>query len=146
MANEVTVLIIDDDELDVEATTRALRKARIGNEIVSAENGEVALELLRGQNGRDRVSRPYIVLLDLNMPRMTGLEFLEELRKDSDLSDSVVFVLTTSDDDRDRWKAYDQNVAGYILKTNVGEGFMNLVNMLDGYWKIVELPLEKGPQ
>lgn len=137
---EVTILLVEDDELDVDMTTRAFKKAKIANPIVSAADGQVALDYLRGENGRDRIERPYIVLLDLNMPRMGGHEFLQEVRNDPTLTDSIVFVLTTSDADRDRWAAYEKHVAGYILKSKVGEGFMELISMLDHYWKIVELP------
>lgn len=134
---EVTVLLVDDDDIDRESTKRAFRKARIANPIVTAENGEEALELLR----RDAQQlRPYIILLDLNMPRMNGIEFLEHVRKDERLSDAVVFVLTTSDADRDKWAAYNNHVAGYILKTEVGDGFVKLISMLEHYWRVVELP------
>lgn len=141
---EVNILLVEDDELDVDAATRAFKKAKIANPIITAEDGKVALDYLRGENGRQRIARPYIVLLDLNMPRMTGLEFLEEVRNDPILTDSIVFVLTTSDADRDRWTAYEKHVAGYILKSNVGEGFIQLISLLDNYWKIVELPTEQG--
>ena len=80
------------------------------------------------------------MLIDINMPRMNGLEFLRELRSDPQLSKSVAFILTTSSDDRDVAAAYELNVAGYIVKDRVGEEFINLVSTLDGYWKIVDLP------
>ena len=137
-SKEVTILLVEDDELDVEATRRAFEKVRIANQVIAAEDGQVALELLR--NGK--VPRPYIILLDLNMPRMNGHEFLEHIRNDDQLDDSIVFVLTTSDHDRDRWAAYKKQVAGYILKTNVGKGFVELISMLEHYWKVVELPNE----
>ena len=134
-ATEVTILLVDDDDIDIELAKRAFKKARIANPIVTAGNGEEALKLLR--NG---INRPYIVLLDLNMPRMNGIEFLEQIRSDENLADTVVFVLTTSDADRDKWAAYKNQVAGYILKTNVGSGFVELISLLEHYWRIVELP------
>lgn len=141
-SREVTVLLVEDDEIDVESARRAFQKARIANPIVHAKDGQVALEMLRQ---KETVPRPYIILLDLNMPRMDGLEFLEHLRADEDLSDSIVFVFTTSGADRDRWAAYKKHVAGYILKDNVGEGFMKLTSMLEHYWRIVELPTDRPP-
>ena len=144
-SSEVTILLVDDDELDIELAQRAFRKARLGNPIVVAENGEVALEILRAEGDDRVVRRPYVVLLDLNMPRMNGIEFLEHLRSDERLSDSIVFVLTTSDADRDRWAAYEKHVAGYILKSNVGEGFVKLISMLEHYWRVVELPIDRRP-
>ena len=87
-----------------------------------------------------QVPRPYIILLDLNMPRMGGLEFLKEVRADPGLSDSVVFVLTTSDDDADRCQAYRQHIAGYCVKSRVGADFLELTGLLKAYWRVVELP------
>ena len=71
---------------------------------------------------------------------MNGIEFLQELRKEPELRDTIVFVLTTSNADQDRAAAYDQNIAGYIVKTEVGSGFMELISMINSYWRVVELP------
>ncbi|MCW8889765.1 MAG: response regulator [Sedimenticola sp.] len=133
----VSILLIEDDEVDAMGVERALRKNKILNKLYRARDGIEALELLRTPGG---VDHPYIILLDLNMPRMNGLELLEELRRDPKLTESVVFVLTTSKDDEDRTAAYKNHVAGYILKKNVGDGFMELIDMLDRYWRLVELP------
>ena len=89
------------------------------------------------------VPKPYIILLDLNMPRMGGLEFLEEIRKDPELKSSVVFILTTSSDDRDITSSYEKFVAGYFIKEETGVEFENITDMLSGYWKIVHLPKEQ---
>jgi len=137
---EVTVLLVDDDEIDVDSMKRAFIKARIANPIVVASDGLQAVQMLRGTDGETKVSRPFLIMLDLNMPRMNGLEFLEEIRNDPEFESSIVFVLTTSDFDRDRWAAYKNNVAGYILKNNVGSGFTHLISLLDHYWKIIEFP------
>lgn len=139
----VTVLLVDDDPIDVEAIERAFRRAKIANPIVSVSDGLEAIQKLRGSGSGAPLERPYLVLLDLNMPRMNGIEFLEELRSDPQLRDSVVFVLTTSDDDRDKVAAYDKQVAGYIVKTKVGEDFIRLTSLLDHYWRVIELPPEK---
>ena len=82
-----------------------------------------------------------MVLTDINMPRMDGIELLEEIRKDDKLKPSVVFVLTTSQREEDKVRAYQFNVAGYLIKSHVGEDFMKMVDMLDRYWKIVEFPV-----
>jgi len=135
----VHILLVEDDDVDAEAVQRAFNKHKIANPIVIAKNGVEALEVL--QNGG--VPRPNIILLDLNMPRMNGIEFLVAIREDPKLQDLVVFVLTTSDEDRDKCAAYNQNVAGYLVKSKVGDGFINLVEMLDCYWRYVELPPKK---
>lgn len=137
---EVHLLLVDDDDIDTEALQRALRKARIANKLTVVGDGIEALDVLRGTGGREPLPRPFLILLDLNMPRMNGQEFLEELREDEDLHDSIVFVLTTSDADRDKLAAYAKNVAGYIVKHRAGEDFLKLIGMLDCYWKVVEFP------
>jgi diguanylate cyclase (GGDEF)-like protein len=134
-----TVLLVDDDQIDALAMSKAFRANNLPNPIVRAKDGVEALAVLRGE-GRAALSRPYVVLLDLNMPRMNGIEFLEELRADQRLRDSVVFVLTTSAAEEDRAAAYHKNVAGYILKSDAGQDFVELVQLLQQYWRIVELP------
>lgn len=140
MAQDVTFLIVEDDEIDVMALERAFRHLKISNNKVFAKDGVEGLEYLRGENGREKIKAPYIILLDLNMPRMSGLEFLNEIRNDAALGKSVVFILTTSNDARDRLSAYDQHVAGYIIKSDPANGFMEAISMIDHYWKVVELP------
>jgi CheY-like chemotaxis protein len=142
--NTVTILLVEDDDVDTEAVERAFRKARIANPIVRAKDGGEALAMLRGEQGRAGLPHPYLILLDLKMPGMGGLKFLEELRRDPDLSNAVVFVLTTSSDERDMAKAYEKYVAGYIVKARAGDNFVDLIGMLDHYWRIVELPPEAG--
>lgn len=136
---EVTILLVDDDDVDVMGVERALKKLKILNPIVRARDGIEGLALLRDPRA---VKRPYIVLLDLNMPRMNGHEMLAELRNDSALSSAVVFILTTSKADEDKVEAYQQHVAGYIIKSQVGDGFLRVIEMLDHYWRVVELPVE----
>lgn len=138
MAQEVTVLLVEDNEVDVEAVRRGFRKQRIANQIRVARDGMEALELLRSKD--PPFPRPFLILLDINMPRMNGIELLRALRADETLHSSVVFVLTTSDAEQDMVDAYDLNVAGYMLKGDVGEGFVKLTTMLDHYWRVVLLP------
>lgn len=138
--NTVRILLVDDNDVDVEAVQRAFTRSRIANPIVVARDGLDALDVLRGTNGRAPVPRPYLVLLDLSMPRMNGVEFLDALRADPALRDTIVFVLTTSSSDEDKVASYNHNVAGYIVKSEVGEGFVRLISLLDHFWRIVEFP------
>src|ERR1700753_3809044 len=96
-----SILLVDDDDVAAEAVVRGLRKHSMECPIVIAEDGIVALQILRGTHTR-KITKPFLVLLDLNMPRMNGLEFLRELRHDAALKGTVVFVLTTSGADADR--------------------------------------------
>ena len=95
---------------------------------------------LKGENGKEKLEPPYVLLVDINMPRMDGLEFIEHLRQDEQLKQSVVFILSTSKNEEDKHKAYELNVAGYIYKETAGSDFLNLVDLMKMYWRIVELP------
>lgn len=136
----ITLLLVDDDDVDVRIVKRSLQKQRINNPLVVARDGVEALEILRGQDGHPPLKQPLLILLDLNMPRMGGLEFLQELRADPMLSNSIVFVLTTSNDQRDRDSAYDSNVAGYLLKSKAGRDLMNHFPLLERYLLSVQFP------
>jgi CheY-like chemotaxis protein len=138
---EVSILLVEDDEVDVKAVKRALRDLKIINSVTVAADGIEALEVLRGQNGRERMKIPFLILLDLNMPRMGGIEFLDELRRDPELTRSLVFVMTTSGDEEDRFRAYNRHVAGYMLKHSPARTFIEAVSTLEHYWRIIELPL-----
>lgn len=135
----VNVLLVEDNEVDVEAVERAFQEHRIVNPITVARDGREALEALRSGT----VERPYLILLDLNLPRMDGIEFLEALRADPTLQDSIVLVLTTSNRDEDKIASYKLNVAGYILKSEVGDGLLKLTKMLDRFWRVVEFPPDR---
>lgn len=137
---EVTILLVDDDDIDHMAVVRAMKQLRLLNPLVRARDGLEALQMLRQQ----QVHRPYLILLDLNMPRMNGLEFLEQLRHEAELSSSVVFVLTTSSADEDKVAAYQHHVAGYIVKHHIKDEFISIFNMLENYWRIVVLPPDAG--
>jgi len=136
----VTILLVDDDKVDAKAIQRSLRDLKIANPVIEAQDGIVALDRLRGENGMDKVPQPCLVLLDLNMPRMGGIEFLEELRGDPSLCRTLVFVMTTSAAEEDRMQAYGKNVAGYVLKHRPGHSFIEAVSMLNHYWRVIEFP------
>lgn len=133
----VNILLVEDDEVDVMNVRRAFKQSHIINPLFVAGNGVEALEKLRGgevPRGRR------LVLLDLNMPRMNGIEFLREVRNDPELRATPVVVLTTSNDDRDKMDAYDLNVAGYLIKPVTFGNFCEVMVALNKYWTLVELP------
>jgi CheY-like chemotaxis protein len=136
----LNILLVEDDDGDAKALQRAFRSAKIANPMLRAVDGMEALEILRGTNGRDKPPFPLLLLVDLNMPRMNGLQFVQALRQDDALRQLVVFILTTSKREEDKMAAYNLNVAGYILKATAGQDFLNLVNLVDCYWRMVELP------
>lgn len=136
----VGILLVEDDEVDVMNMERAFKKNRISNPLYVANNGIEALEMLRREGGERLNPFPKIILLDLNMPRMNGIEFLQRLRADPELKPLPVIVLTTSNEERDKVAAYNFNVAGYILKPVELDEFMQLVATLDMYWSLSQLP------
>lgn len=136
----VNILLVEDDEIDVKTITRAFKELKIANPIYRARDGVEALEILRSTDEAKQLPQPFIIILDLNMPRMGGIEFLETIRKDPLLLRTVVFVMTTSAAEEDRIRAYNHNVAGYILKQNSGHTFLEAISMLEHYWRVVELP------
>jgi CheY-like chemotaxis protein len=138
----VHILLVEDDDVDAEVVIRAFRRQQIDNPFTIVRNGVEALDVLRGTGGRTRLPRPYLILLDINMPKMNGIEFLQEIRKDVELKRSIVFVLTTSNNDEDKMAAYNEQIAGYLLKSNAGDDFRNVIKLLDSYRCVVEFPPE----
>jgi CheY-like chemotaxis protein len=137
----VQLLHVEDDDLCLMGLNRAFKVAKIANPVSFAHDGIEALEMLRGTNGRPRLPRPFLILLDLNMPRMDGIELLKELRKDEELKRSIVFIMTTSNANEDKVKAYNLGVAGYILKSNPANAFVEVAALLETYCRIVEFPV-----
>jgi len=138
----INILLVEDDEVDVMNVKRAFKKYKITNPLFVAGNGVEALEMLRPQ-GKERPQMPEtrrLILLDLNMPKMNGLEFLHAIRQDEVLKPTPVIVLTTSDEDRDRIEAYNLNVAGYILKPVTFINFAEVMVALNKYWALCEMP------
>lgn len=137
----LTILLVEDDEVDIMNVKRAFKKNNILNPLHIAHNGLEALAMLRGDSAQsiEKISpTPKVILLDLNMPKMGGLEFLKELRNDPALKAISVFVMTTSDEESDKFTAYNLNVAGYIIKPLSFESFVQAVSILDHYWKLCE--------
>ena len=135
------ILLVEDDEVDVMNVQRAFKKNNINNPLYIANNGLEALVMLRGNGNPPSVPpEQRIILLDLNMPKMNGIEFLRELRADHKLRLIPVIVLTTSNEDRDKVEAYNLNVAGYILKPVTFSSFVEAVATLNKYWTLSEIP------
>ena len=133
----LNILLVDDDEVDVMTVKRAFSRANITNKLYVATDGIEALNMLRS-DGIPPSRR--LVLLDLNMPRMSGIELLRELRADPALHAITVIVLTTSNEDRDRVEAYQLNVAGYLLKPVTFHAFADVMATLNKYWTLMEMP------
>jgi CheY-like chemotaxis protein len=133
----LNILLVEDDEVDVMNVRRAFEKNNVSNPLFVAGNGLEALDTLRG----DKMPKERrLVLLDLNMPKMNGIEFLQALRADPELAATAVVVLTTSNDDQDKIDAYNLNVAGYLLKPVTFSNFCERMTTLNKYWTLVEMP------
>jgi CheY-like chemotaxis protein len=133
----LNILLVDDDEVDIRTVQRAFEKANVTNRLFIAHDGIEALEMLR--NG-SVPKRRRIVLLDINMPRMNGIEFLRTVRADPELKSLTVVMLTTSQNDRDRIDAHQLNIAGYLLKPVTFATFADVMATLQKYWMLMELP------
>ena len=133
----INILLVEDDEVDVMTVKRAFAKNNISNPLVVAHNGLEALELLRKQ---DAPSSRRLILLDVNMPKMNGIEFLRELRSDPKLQQASVVMMTTSNEERDRIEAFKLNVAGYLLKPVTFQQFAEVMSTINKYWALMEMP------
>lgn len=138
----VNILLVEDDEVDVMNVRRAFKQNKITNPLYVAGNGLEALEMLQGSSSEAPKipNSRRIILLDINMPKMNGIEFLQALRQVPELSHTPVVVLTTSNEDRDRMEAYKLNVAGYILKPVTFSSFAEVMAALNKYWTLCEMP------
>lgn len=134
-----SILLVEDDQMDVMNVQRELRRQHIEVPLTHARNGREALDLLRGENGQEKITKPNLVMLDINMPRMNGLELLEALRADPEFTDLNVFIMTTSDLDSDRFKAQQLAVSGYIIKPLSFETFGEGGTSVDGFSLFLDL-------
>lgn len=133
---DIILLLVEDDDIDAEGIERAFSENKIANPIVRANDGLEALELLK----TEKFNQSYIILLDLNMPRMGGIDFLKALRKHPKHSNAVVFVLTTSSADKDIIASYDEHISGYFVKNEIGSNLFDIAKLFNCYWKMVKLP------
>ena len=139
--HSLKILLVEDDDGDAKAVARAFRRAKVANPIVRARDGVEALEILRGNPSQHRMEPPFVILVDINMPRMDGHQLVQTLRADPDLREHIAFMLTTSRDVDDIGRAYENNVAGYIVKEDAGHDFLRLANTLEMYWTLVQKPM-----
>jgi len=136
MKNLKLVLLVEDDSVDAMTVSRAFKELKVANQLVIRLNGEEALDYLRGNSNE----KPCVILLDLNMPKMNGIEFLKIAKADEDMKKIPVIVLTTSKDDQDKVNSFELSVAGYIVKPVDYTKFVEAMRILDMYWTLSEFP------
>lgn len=127
----VSILLVDDDDVAREAMIRSLKKNQIHIPVIEAEDGFVALQIIQGTHPELKIEKPFIIFLDLNMLRMDGFEFLNLVRGDPKTADTVIYVISTSNAEEDQKMAYSKNVAGYLVKSTVGQDFSILSHLMD---------------
>ena len=130
------VLLVEDDRIDALLVKRAFRSLKINNPIHHVENGEEALEFLRNSEN----NKPWIILLDINMPRMNGIEFLKEAKQEESMQDIPIIILTSSVEQKDRVDAFKSGIAGYMVKPVTYSDMLKLVEAIKQYWTISKLP------
>ncbi len=130
------ILLVEDDQVFTMAVTRAFKELQVPNQVVHRENGEDALNFLGDENGH----KPCIILLDLDMPIMNGIEFLQAVKNDDRFRRIPVVVLTTSDDQQDKLNSFNLGVAGFMPKPVDYQKFLNVMRSIDAYWTISEMP------
>ena len=144
LKEDAGILLVEDDRVDVMTVQRALKKNRISNPLYVARTGVQALAMLRGDGVAAISPPPALILLDLNLPRMSGIEFLAELRRDPALRGLPVIVLTSSDEPRDRAAAFEYDVADYIIKPHSFQEFTQVMATVLAYWPIPEAHVGSG--
>lgn len=136
MRNSKPILLVEDDTVDVMTVKRALKDLQVTSELVSTGDGEEALAYLRD----DGNAKPCVILLDLNMPKMNGTEFLRIAKADEALRRIPIIVLTTSNSEQDISKCFELGAAGYMVKSVDYKKFMEIIKMIDLYWTLSKLP------
>lgn len=137
----VNFMLVDDDEIDIQDMRRTFQKNKIANPLHVATNGQDALNKLLGKNGEKKLHpTPKIIILDINMPKMNGIEFMKNIRSNRKLRSLLIFVLTTSNNEQDKIDAYNLNVAGYIVKPLELTDFIETVSSLSHYWSLLKFP------
>jgi CheY-like chemotaxis protein len=136
MKSSKPILLVEDDNVDAMTVRRALKDLNVPNAIIHRLDGEDALKYLRSGDNK----RPCVILLDLNMPRMNGIDFLKIIKNDNELKQIPVIVMTTSKDERDKMESFEFSVAGYIIKSTDYKKFVESLKILNLYWTLSELP------
>lgn len=130
------ILLVEDDNIDVMTVRRAFKDLKVTNQLVHVVNGEEALQYLRNENDK----KPCVILLDLNMPKMNGIEFLQVRGEDEELKKIPVVALTTSKEAPDIDESFKLGVAGYIVKPVGYKNFVEAIRTINLYWTLSELP------
>jgi CheY-like chemotaxis protein len=133
------VLLVEDDFLDIMSVQRTFKKAGVHHNLIVAKNGVEALEMLRGEGTEKIDPKPLVILLDINMPKMNGIEFLQAIRNDSQFRDIEVFMTTTSEEEQDQEAARRLNVRGYIVKPLSFESFEKASSSMDSFSLFMKL-------
>lgn len=136
MANQKPVLLVEDDRVDAMTVKRAIRQIQMHHPLIHAENGEEALEYLNNSSNE----KPWIILLDLNMPKMNGIEFLQVAKKNDAFKSIPVVVLTTSKEQQDRIETFKFGVAGYMIKPVDYSQFVEMMQAIKMYWTLSQQP------
>lgn len=139
-AREPKLLLVEDNDLDAEKIVRAFARLGVTRPLLRARDGLEALAILRRDESGGTLAARHVVLLDLNLPRMNGFEFLDELRADSELGTTAVFVLTTSARDADIAAAYRRHVAGYLVKPPTMPEMLETLRVASEFWALCRLP------
>jgi CheY-like chemotaxis protein len=143
MRDNIPILLVEDDQVDVMTVQRAFKRNNIINPLNVVGNGREALDYLRHQGAfadQSAFPTPGIILMDINMPLMNGIECLKEIKADEHLRKLPVIMLTTSKEECDRVESFKLSVAGYIIKPVEFEKFVEAVKVLRLYWTLSELP------
>lgn len=128
------ILLIEDDLVDQMTVKRAFKELKVINELLVANNGEEGLEMLKDES----LDKPGIILLDLNMPKMNGIEFLQEIKNYKEFKTIPVIVLTTSKHEKDKVESFNLGVAGYMIKPVDYENFLEIIKSIKDYWSFSE--------
>lgn len=136
MRDSKPILLLEDDSVDQDAVKRAFKALKVTNPLVIGNNGEEGLAYLQNKANRG----PCLILLDIKMPKMDGLEFLREIKKDEGLKQIPVVVLTSSKEERDKVESFKLGVAGYMVKPSIHENFFEIIRTIDLYWTLSETP------
>jgi len=140
------ILLVEDNPDDLELTQLALREAKVSNRLVVARDGVEALDLLFRDGGDGHPLRPIVVLLDLKLPRVDGLQVLERIRGDARTRELPVVVLTSSDEEEDRHRSYALHVNSYVRKPVDFDRFQAAVRQLGFYWTVLNEPPPIAPR
>lgn len=136
MLSSKPILLVEDDSVDAMTVKRAIEDLGSKDTLVRSANGEEALDYLRNETNK----RPRLILLDLNMPKMNGIEFLKHIKADNVLKRVPVIVLTTSMEDQDILRSFELSIAGYVVKPLDYKKFVEIIRTISQYWALSQLP------